>query len=68
MTADPFGPACTCITCADEGIPLEVQAAPVDGLARCAGDAEVDVTLVEPVAPGDVVLVHAGVAIARVQA
>jgi hydrogenase maturation factor len=60
-----------CITCGDEGIEMRVaQAADAHGIARCqAGDgapAEVDVLLVEPVVPGDLLLVHAGVAIARV--
>jgi hydrogenase maturation factor len=38
------------------------------GLARCAGEEgeeQVEVTLVEPLAPGDDVLVHAGVALVR---
>ena len=58
-----------CITCSDEGIEMTVLRAPgPDGLARCrpptGADADVDVALVAAVAPGDVVLVHAGVAIA----
>jgi hydrogenase maturation factor len=61
-----------CVTCADDGIPMLVVGAPdPTSLALCAGDdggepVEVDVTLVEPVAAGDTVLVHAGVALARV--
>ena len=43
-----------------------------DGLALCADDAgresEVEVSLLEGVVPGDLVLVHAGVAIARLPA
>jgi hydrogenase maturation factor len=39
------------------------------GLARCASEdgatSTVETTLVEPVAPGDMVLVHAGVALVR---
>ncbi len=39
------------------------------GLALCAGEdarrATVETALVEPVAPGDLLLVHAGTAIAR---
>jgi hydrogenase maturation factor len=58
-----------CITCGDEAVPLRVLA--VDearGLALCS-DAQdrhssVEVALVAPVAPGDVLLVHAGTAIA----
>ncbi len=59
-----------CITCADEGVPMRVLALDAaDGLARCAGDdgppSDVDVALVTPLAPGDTVLVHAGVALVR---
>jgi hydrogenase maturation factor len=36
------------------------------GLARCEGEEQVDVALVEPVQEGDAVLVHAGVALVRV--
>ena len=62
-------PTVGCITCADEGVEMQVISIGADGLTSC-GDAagamsEVDTTLVEPVAPGDRVLVHAGVAIAR---
>ena len=68
-----FGVACDsdhCITCADDGVPMTVLR--VDehgGLAHCTDDAgaesTVEITLVEPVAVGDQVLVHAGVAIAH---
>jgi len=63
--------ACTdevCITCSDEGVMAEVVT--FDG--TCAevrtadGAASVDVTLVGEVAPGDLVLVHAGTALTRV--
>lgn len=41
----------------------------VAGLARCADaegrESEIEVSLVDHVVPGDLVLVHAGVAIAR---
>jgi len=56
-----------CITCSDEGRVAEVRA------VLCHGSVEVmmggrretvDVSLVDPVAPGDLVLVHAGVALA----
>jgi hydrogenase assembly chaperone HypC/HupF len=58
-----------CITCSDEGVPMRVVAALEDGLARCAAEgveSDVMVDLVAPVAVGDEVLVHAGVALARV--
>jgi hydrogenase maturation factor len=54
-----------CITCADEAVPLEVLE--VHGpTARCEQDVEVMTELVGPVEAGDVLLVHAGVALARV--
>ena len=59
-----------CITCGDDGDPMTVVA--IDdgrGLALCVGDdgrrASVETALVEPVALGDVLLVHAGTAIAH---
>jgi hydrogenase expression/formation protein HypC len=59
-----------CITCGDVAVPLTVVSTDEIGDARCVDDdgrAEVVATdLVGPVAPGDRVLVHAGVAIARV--
>ncbi len=67
-------PACTdevCITCSDEGRPAEIVAAPDGpfGLATArssTGDEQVDVTLVAPVTIGDVILIHAGVAITKI--
>jgi hydrogenase maturation factor len=57
-----------CITCSDEGIEMTVVRAAGD-TALCrdpdGGEAEVDVALVDAVAPGDTVLVHARVALAR---
>jgi hydrogenase maturation factor len=58
-----------CITCSDEGLPMRVVELPgADGIAICAdeaGDAhEVAVDLLEALAVGDEILVHAGVAIA----
>ncbi len=55
-----------CVTCGDEGISMRVIAAD-DATAVCR-DADgashsVAVELVAPVAPGDELLVHAGVAI-----
>jgi hydrogenase maturation factor len=69
-------PACDaehhCITCGDDGEPMEIVA--VDdtrGLALCADErgahSTVEVELVAPVAAGDSVLVHAGVALARLE-
>jgi hydrogenase maturation factor len=57
-----------CITCSDEGIPMQVVALSDEG-AVCLDENGVRhegiaVELVEPVARGDRVLVHAGVAIA----
>jgi hydrogenase maturation factor len=59
-----------CITCGDDGVPMAVIR--VDGgrgLALCAGDdgarATVETALVEPVMPGDRLLVHAGTALVR---
>jgi hydrogenase maturation factor len=63
-----------CVTCADEGTPMRVLArAPSGGsLARCAGAdgiaATVETALVGPLEPGAVVLVHAGVALVRLDA
>jgi hydrogenase maturation factor len=58
-----------CITCSDEGVPMRVVEADADGLACCAGEdgttSEVMMDLVGTVAPGDSVLVHAGVALLR---
>lgn len=70
---ETWAPACVdanhCITCSDEGIPMAVSS--VDerqGLARCEGEdgtVEVATDLVAPVAVEDILLVHAGVALAN---
>jgi hydrogenase assembly chaperone HypC/HupF len=59
-----------CITCGDDGVPMRVVA--VDegrGLALCeaAGGAResVEIALVDAVAPGDALLVHAATALAK---
>jgi hydrogenase maturation factor len=65
------GDACEhdrCITCGDEGVSMRVLSLTADG-ATCVEEdgtrhAGIAVDFVEPVAPGDRVLVHAGVAIA----
>ena len=54
-----------CVTCSDEGVPMRVLEARGDGLALCEGGVEVLTELVGDVAPGDEVLVHAGVALVR---
>ncbi len=59
-----------CITCSDEGVLLRVVGRGMDGLTLCADAegrmAEVNVDLIDGVAEGDVLLVHAGVALVRV--
>ena len=69
------GPACGshhCITCGDDGDPMTVVGVDSErGLALCV-DAEgarasVETALVEPVSPGERLLVHAGTAIARLE-
>jgi hydrogenase maturation factor len=62
-----------CITCGDDGVEMTVLGVdPARGLALCAdADGEhqsVETALVEPVAPGHRLLVHAGTAIAAVAA
>jgi hydrogenase maturation factor len=59
-----------CITCSDEGLPMRVRAlADGSGQALCVdedgADQSVAVDLLESVAVGDDILVHAGVAIAH---
>ena len=61
-----------CITCGDDGVPMRVLRIDAErGLALCAdrdGDkCTVEIGLVEPVAPGDAVLVHAGVALVTLE-
>jgi hydrogenase maturation factor len=71
MTAEPSGEQCWstdghCITCGDEGIVMRVIELR-DGSAVCADEQRarhrVAVDLVDSVAVGDELLVHAGVAI-----
>ena len=55
-----------CITCSDEGRVAEVQALREDGMVDVMVDGMtevIDATLVAPVVPGDLLLVHAGVAL-----
>jgi hydrogenase maturation factor len=62
-----------CITCGDDGVQMRVVA--VDearGLALCeaagGGRESVEIALVDAVAPGDALLVHAGTALTKVAA
>ncbi len=70
LLAEPA--ACTdevCITCSDEGRIGEVVTTHTDELATvrtAAGNERVDVALIAPVTPGDLLLVHAGTALTRV--
>jgi hydrogenase maturation factor/phosphoheptose isomerase len=57
-----------CITCSDEGRIGEVLAAGPDGMARvrtAEREEQIATMLVEPLAAGDLVLVHAGLAISK---
>lgn len=58
-----------CITCGDVALPAAVVSMEGSaGLVRTAqGEVEADLTLVAPIAPGDLVLVHGGVALERVK-
>jgi hypothetical protein len=66
-------PACTeaaCVTCSDEGRLGEVLTATADGMAtvRTANGIEtVATTLVDPISAGELVLVHAGTALSRIE-
>lgn len=62
-----------CITCGDEAVAMRaVRVDEARGLALCADAAgrreTVEIGLVGPVAPGDGMLVHAGTALARIEA
>lgn len=69
-SADRCAADARCATCSDEGVPMRVvESRAADGLANCV-DAngrgwEIQIELVGPVAAGDELLVHAGVALAR---
>jgi hypothetical protein len=61
-----------CVTCSDEGVPLRVVGPGEEsGTVVCRGDdgtAQVVMTdLVAAAAPGDLLLVHAGVALLRLE-
>ena len=59
-----------CVTCSDEALPAKVLRVDQEtGLALVTvqdATEEIDITLVEGVVPGDVLLVHGGVAISHV--
>lgn len=61
-----------CITCGDDGVPMRVlRVDEARGLALCADDADahhtVQIDLVSPVASQDTLLVHAGVALVKLE-
>ena len=61
-----------CITCGDVAVPLRVVAVDGErGLALCADESDrretVETALVEPVAVGEALLVHAGTAISKLE-
>ena len=62
-----------CITCSDEGVPMRVVQIDADrGLALCEDAAgarsSVEIALVAGVALDDLLLVHAGTALTRIEA
>ena len=68
--SDAAGVSCDCITCGDVAVSMRVQRVDDDrGLALCEDDegrrCSVEIALVAPVVIGDVLLVHAGTAIAH---
>ncbi len=66
LAAEPDCAGETCITCSDEGLVAEVRTVLAEGGVEAVvhGVLEtIDATLVDPVEPGDLLLVHAGVAI-----
>jgi HupF/HypC family len=70
LDADVVRSGDACVTCSDEGRVAEVAVVRDDGRAEvvAAGHTEtIDVSLIEPVGPGDLVVVHAGVAITALE-
>jgi hydrogenase maturation factor len=62
-----------CVTCGDEAVPMRVlEVDRLRGLALCSaaegGRSSVEIALVEPVAAGEMLLVHAGTALGRADA
>ena len=71
MTAPTAPDPHHCVTCGDDGDPMTVvRVDSARGLALCVAEngarSTVETALVEPVVPGEHLLVHAGTAIARV--
>lgn len=69
LTAEPDDTGQSCVTCGDEGRPAEVVIAPAEpggpALVRsAAGEEWVESAMLEQVAVNDLILVHAGTAIA----
>ena len=69
-TAHACHPLSGCITCSDDALPMRIEAVREGGrLALCIDEggarSEVMTDLVQPVAVGDRVLVHAGAALLR---
>lgn len=66
-----FGDPGYCLTCADEALPVKVMSIDEEtGLAEATmGETttEIDISLVGDVKPGEWVLIHGGVAIARLE-
>jgi hypothetical protein len=59
-----------CVTCSDEGRLGEVVSTPVEGEAAvrtARGIEDVVTTLIDPVAAGELILIHAGTAISRIE-
>jgi hydrogenase maturation factor len=61
-----------CITCGDDGVAMQVvRIDEVRGLALCSDEdgarQTVETALIDGVAPGDVLLVHAGTALTRLE-
>jgi hydrogenase expression/formation protein HypC len=56
-----------CVTCSDEGLLVRVAEVRGDGTAVCDDGAEVMTDLVGAVDLGETLLVHAGVALAKVE-
>jgi hypothetical protein len=59
-----------CVTCSDDGVVAEVQSVDATGAAvvrTALGTETIDVSLVAPVTADELVLVHAGTAIAKVE-